>query len=65
LRLIRDRFPVGPPGRAYAPAQFGEFGLGEMHSKWSNAVVRSGGDAVITLGHICCASRHGALLNKP
>ena len=53
LRLIGDRLPVRPAGRAYASAQFGQFGVREIHAKWTNGVVRRRGD----LGR-----SHGSLL---
>src|SRR3984893_13002175 len=36
LRLIRDRFPVGPARRADARAQFGEFRVRKIHVKRTN-----------------------------
>ena len=33
LRVIRDRFPLGPPRRVDAPAQFGEIRFRKIHLK--------------------------------
>ncbi len=37
LRFIRDRFPIWPPRRVDAPAQFGKFCLWNMHLKRTNS----------------------------
>ena len=39
LRCIRDRFPLRPPCRVYAPAQFGEFRFRNIHMKRTNRIL--------------------------
>jgi len=36
LRVIRDRFPLGPTGRVDAPAQLGKVRFRKIHSKWAD-----------------------------
>jgi hypothetical protein len=38
LRFIRDRLPLGPPCRVYAPAQFGKFRFRNIHMKRTNRI---------------------------
>ena len=38
LRFIRDRFPVRPPCRVDAPAQFGKFRFRNIHLKRTNRI---------------------------
>ena len=51
LRVIRDRFPLGPPCRLDAPAQFGEIRFRKIHVK------RTDGNSVGA--HLLCNLSHG------
>ena len=42
LRLIRDRFPVGPPCRADAFAQFSKFRFRNIHTQRTNPTLLGG-----------------------
>ena len=54
LRVVRDRFPLGPPCRVDAPAQFGEIRLRKIHMK------RTDGNSVTT--HLLRHLIHGMRL---
>ncbi len=54
LRFIRDRFPIRPPCRLDAPAQFAKFGLRNVHLKRTN---------IRLFGCLCSSGLcHGVLL---
>ena len=41
LRIIRDRFPLGPPGCVYAPAELGQLRFRNTHMKRVNGLVNA------------------------
>ena len=55
LRFIRDRFPIRPPCRVDAPAQFGEFCFWNIHMKRTNI-------GVISTRQLCDSSHTGSVI---